>query len=547
MAEPLKIIPLGGLGEIGKNCLLIEYEGCSLVIDAGIIFPEESAYGVDLISPDFTPILQRKGGILGLILTHGHEDHIGAVPLLLKDLKVPIYGTKLTLGLTRYKLEEAGITGYKFFPISPGETLHTGPFSIEFIHVCHSIPDGVGLAIKTPVGTLIHTGDFKVDQTPVDSDPTQLELFARYRSEEPVLLMSDSTHVDKPGYSLSEREVGERLEHIFFKAPGRIFITTFASHIHRIQQILQLSQRFERGVVLAGKRLEENVAIASKLGYLHIPDGLLTTLGEMRELPDHRVTVITTGSQGEPMSVLHRVAMGEHKQLRIRKGDTVIISSRPIPGNERAMANILNQLFRTGATVLYQEIVEVHASGHAHREELKLMINLVRPKFFMPIHGEFLHLIFHSQLAENLGIPRERIILAEDGDVIEFTSDGYYIGERIELEDVMVSGKGIGDVGPQVLKERAKMSHFGTVVVVITLEKGVGRLRSRPKVIARGLSMEEVMEETLTTMVEALLEEEPQLLQNEEELKERIQRSLKRYISKNLERRPLIIPVVVNA
>ncbi len=545
MEKPIKIVPLGGLGEIGKNCLVLEYDQQLLVIDAGIIFPEESVYGVDLVAPDFSYILERKDQVAGVILTHGHEDHIGALPILLNTINAPTYGTTLTLGLARHKLEEAGVRGFHFFPVEPGDTLHRGPFSVRFVHVCHSIPDGVGLIIETPVGTVVHTGDFKIDQTPVDGLPTQLELFALY-GKEALLLLSDSTNVDKEGYSLSEKEVGEKLEVIFFKAQGRIFVVTFASHIHRIQQVLRLSQRFGRKVILAGKKLEENIQIAERLGYLDIPPGLVIPLSRMREFPDQELTFLTTGSQGEPMSVLYRVAQGEHKQLKIKAGDTVIVSSRPIPGNERAIARILNQLFMAGAQVFYQEIAPVHASGHAYREELKLMINLVKPRFFMPLHGEFLHLIFHSQLAQGLGIPRERIILAQDGDIIELTPLGFSLVDHLETEDLMISGKGIGDIGPQILRERMRMSHFGAVVVLLVVDPEGNRLLERPVIVARGLSEEgEVIERELQELVEGYLATEPQLMEDENTLKEAVQRVLKHHLGKSLDRRPLIIPLVV--
>ena len=545
MEKPIKIIPLGGLGEIGKNCLVLEYDQQLLVIDAGIIFPEESVYGVDLVAPDFTYILERKDQVVGVVLTHGHEDHIGALPILLGRIRAPVYGTTLTLGLARHKLEDAGIKNFRFFPVEPGGTLHTGPFSVRFVHVCHSIPDGVGLILETPVGTLVHTGDFKIDQTPVDAIPTQLELFALY-GKDALLLLSDSTNVDKEGYSISEKEVGEKLEVIFFKAQGRIFVATFASHIHRIQQILYLSRRFGRKVILAGRRLEENTQIAQKLGHLHVPQGLIIPLSHMRDYPDDRLTIITTGSQGEPMSVLYRVASGEHKQLKIQEGDTVIISSRPVPGNERAIARILNQLFMAGAQVFYQEISPVHTSGHAHREELKLILNLIRPRFFMPIHGEFLHLVFHSQLARRLGIPRERIILAQDGDVVELTQDGFSIAEHLETEDIMISGKGIGDIGPQILRERIRMSRFGAVVALLLVDSQEPRLVDEPRIIARGLSEEgEAMENKLKDLVEELIATEPHLLRDENVLKKAVQRVLRRHLGKSLDRRPLIIPVVV--
>ena len=545
MEKPIKIIPLGGLGEIGKNCLVLEYDQQLLVIDAGIIFPEESVYGVDLVAPDFTYILERKDQVVGVVLTHGHEDHIGALPILLGRIRAPVYGTTLTLGLARHKLEDAGIKNFRFFPVEPGGTLHTGPFSVRFVHVCHSIPDGVGLILETPVGTLVHTGDFKIDQTPVDAIPTQLELFALY-GKDALLLLSDSTNVDKEGYSISEKEVGEKLEVIFFKAQGRIFVATFASHIHRIQQILYLSRRFGRKVILAGRRLEENTQIAQKLGHLHVPQGLIIPLSHMRDYPDDQITIITTGSQGEPMSVLYRVASGEHKQLKIKEGDTVIISSRPVPGNERAIARILNQLFMAGAQVFYQEISPVHTSGHAHREELKLILNLIRPRFFMPIHGEFLHLVFHSQLARRLGIPRERIILAQDGDVVELTQDGFSIAEHLETEDIMISGKGIGDIGPQILRERIRMSRFGAVVALLLVDSQEPRLVDEPRIIARGLSEEvEAMENKLKELVEELIATEPHLLRDENVLKKAVQRVLRRHLGKSLDRRPLIIPVVV--
>jgi len=420
----LSVIPLGGLGEIGMNSTVIEYGDDMFLIDCGIMFPDDDMLGVDVVIPDFSYVLANRDKLKGIVITHGHEDHTGALPYLLRDVNVPVYGTKLTLGLIRHKLKEHRLDEkVELVTVAPRDVVSIGVFSIEFIRVTHSIVDGVGLGITTPIGRVVHTGDFKVDPTPVDGEVMDFNLFTEYGRKGTLLMLSDSTNATKGGFTFSEKEVRRAFEDIFAKAKRRVIMATFASNIHRVQQAIDVAEMFGRKVILNGRSMVENSRIANELGYLRIPDGMLRKIDHLSNIPDDEVLIVTTGSQGEPMSAMSRMAMDEHKQIKVRPGDTVIISAKIIPGNEKSIARIINHLMMRGADVIYEKTSEIHVSGHASKEELKLMLNLVRPKFFVPVHGEFRHLISHANLAKKVGVQEDNIFVMNDGDVLEVSED----------------------------------------------------------------------------------------------------------------------------
>ena len=548
--NPLRIIPLGGLGEIGLNMMVMEYDDSIIVVDCGLMFPEDYMLGIDIVIPDITYLKKNKDKVKAFIITHGHEDHTGALPFVLRDIKAPIYGTALTLGLIKEKLEEYNLDKEtEFITVKPRGDVSIGPFDIEFIRVSHSIADGVGLAIKTPAGVVIHTGDFKLDQTPVDGEVLDYARFSEYGEEGVLLLLSDSTNVEKEGYTVSEREIGTTFEEIFRKSQGRIIVAAFSSNIHRIQQVMDVADKFGRKVVLNGRSMVANVGIARELGYLKVPDGLILDLRELDGLPSQRAVLLTTGSQGEPMSALTRMAMDDHKHIKVRKGDTVILSSKFIPGHEKAISNMMNHLYRRGAEVIYEKVSEIHVSGHASQEELKIMLNMVKPKYFIPIHGEYRHLVKHSQLAEKVGVKKENIILAEDGDVVEITMDGIAVKEKVESGKVFVDGKGVGDVGDMVLKDRKHLSQDGLVIAILALNEKTGEVIYGPDIITRGLVFEKESAELLEGAKNAVLamlgtiniEAKTDWL----EVKEEIRKTLRRFFNKALERKPVILPLIV--
>jgi ribonuclease J len=439
----LKVIPLGGLGAIGKNMTVLDYDGALLIVDTGLMFPDDEMLGIDLVLPDFSYVVENQDRVLGILLTHGHEDHIGALPYLLKQMQVPVYGTRFTLALLNSKLGEHGLQGkVKLNEVTTEKDLSLGPFRVEFLEVSHSIPDGVALGIHTPVGVVVHTGDFKLDQTPIDQRPTAMQRFAELGLKGVLLLMSDSTNADSPGFTSPERSVGQRLDSIFALAPGRIIVASFASHIHRIQQIMDTAARHGRSVAIMGRSMVKNVNIAQNLGYLNVPDGLLVRPQDISMLPPDRVTVLCTGSQGEPLSALSRMAAHENPAVEVMKGDTVIISARPVPGNETSVNRTIDRLFAAGARVIYESSAGVHVSGHAAAEELKVMLNLVKPKYFMPIHGEHRHLYFHAELARATGIAEENIFLMENGDILELSNAGAAICGKVQAGMILVDGCG---------------------------------------------------------------------------------------------------------
>ena len=548
--NPLRIIPLGGLGEIGLNMMAMEYDDSIIVVDCGLMFPEDYMLGIDIVIPDITYLKKNKEKVKAFIITHGHEDHTGALPFVLRDIKAPIYGTALTLGLIKEKLEEYNLDKEtEFITVKPRGDVSIGPFDIEFIRVSHSIADGVGLAIKTPAGVVIHTGDFKLDQTPVDGEVLDYARFSEYGEEGVLLLLSDSTNVEKEGYTVSEREIGTTFEEIFRKSQGRIIVAAFSSNIHRIQQVMDVADKFGRKVVLNGRSMVANVGIARELGYLKIPDGLVLDLRELDGLPPQRAVLLTTGSQGEPMSALTRMAMDDHKHIKVRGGDTVVLSSKFIPGHEKAISNMMNHLYRRGAEVIYEKVSEIHVSGHASQEELKIMLNMVKPKYFIPVHGEYRHLVKHSQLAEKVGVKKENIILAEDGDVVEITMDGIAVKEKVESGKVFVDGKGVGDVGDMVLKDRKHLSQDGLVIAILALNEKTGEVIYGPDIVTRGLVFEKESAELLEGAKNAVLamlgtiniEAKTDWL----EVKEEIRKTLRRFFNKALERKPVILPLIV--
>lgn len=481
--EPkVSLIPLGGLGEVGKNMMVVRYGENILVIDSGLMFPEEELLGIDIVIPDITYLLENKNIVRGIVLTHGHEDHIGALPYVLKQLNVPVYGTRLTLGILGGKLREQHmLDNVKLNCVKPRDIVTIGPFKVEFIRVSHSIPDAVALAIETPVGVIIHTGDFKIDQTPVDGEVTDFYRFAQ-RGEKGVLaLLSDSTNVERSGYTMSERVVGQTFDDTFRESQERIIVATFASNVHRLQQAITTASRYHRKVAVVGRSMVNVVNIACELGYLNVPDGLLVELDEASRLPRNQVVYLTTGSQGEPMSALTRMASRDHRQVEIMTGDTIIISATPIPGNEKLVARVIDQLFKLGANVIYEAVSGIHVSGHPSQEELKLMMNLVKPKFFMPVHGENRMLIKHARLARDLGIPESNIFVGENGQVVELTKRSGRFAGRVTSGRVLVDGLGVGDVGNIVLRDRRQLSQDGILIVVVTISRDSGLIVSGPR------------------------------------------------------------------
>ncbi len=549
-STPLRIIPLGGLGEIGLNMMAMEYGDDLIVIDCGLMFPEDYMLGIDLVIPDITYLRKNRHKVKAFIITHGHEDHTGALPFVLKEINVPIYATALTIGLIEAKLSEFGLMGnIALRTVKPRDTVTIGAFTVEFIRVSHSIVDGVGLAIKTPLGVVVHTGDFKMDQTPVDGEVMDYARFAEYGDRGVLVLLSDSTNVEREGYSLSEREIGTNLEDIFRRCTGRIIVAVFSSNIHRIQQVLDTADRFGRKVILNGKSMLANVRIARQLGYLKVAEGLIVDIKELNNIPPQRVVLLTTGSQGEPMSALTRMAMDNHKYIKITEGDTVVLSSKFIPGHEKAITNMMNHLHRRGADVIYEKVSEVHVSGHASQEELKIMLNLVKPRYFIPVHGEYRHLVRHCRLAKRVGVPEENIILAENGDVVVFTENGAGIKERVECGKVFVDGKGVGDVSEMVLKDRIHLSKDGMVVVITALNERTGELIYGPDIISRGVVFEqtggELMEKAKTIVIDTLGSINVEAKTDPLEVKEEIRRALRKFFNRSLDRKPVILPIII--
>ncbi len=546
--QVLRLIPLGGLGEVGKNMMAIEYDRQILIIDTGLMFPENDMLGIDLVIPDFGYLLDKKEQVRAIILTHGHEDHIGALPFVLREIQAPVYTTRLARGLAEIKLRQHHLLSQTVFhTVQSGDRVEIGPFGVEFFAVNHSIPDGVGLAIETPVGLIVHSGDFKFDYTPVDGQPTDFARLAALGGRGVLVLLSDSTNAEHPGFTPSERQVEAAFEAVFREAQGRIIVGTFASLISRIQQVFRCAVRHGRQVAIAGRTMVENVAMAKKLGYINIAPGTLIGLHEIDDVPPDKIVILATGTQGEPASALAKMATQQHKQVRIRHGDTVIMSSHTIPGNEEMVHRIINRLYQRGAHVVYDPIAPVHVSGHASQEEQKLLLNLIRPRFFVPVHGELRHLHAHARLAVELGMPPENVLVVENGYILHFDAHHAEIGERVPGGYVFVDGSGIGDVGPALMQEREWLGRDGFVVVVTSLS-AQGQLIGEPQVITRGFIfrpqntdlLDQVGQRIRTALAQTSVGEG-----EKDKLEERIRRSLDACFYQETKRRPMVIPVLV--
>ena len=551
--SPLRIIMLGGLNEIGKNITVFEYENDIIVLDCGIAFPDDEMLGIDVVLPDFTYLIKNADKIRGIILTHGHEDHIGALPYLLKSINVPIYGTKLTLGLVENKLAEHKLLGSaKLNVVSPGSVVRLGCMSAEFIHVNHSIPDACGFAIRTPVGTIVHTGDFKIDYTPIEGGMIDLARFAQIGSEGVLALMTDSTNAERPGYTDSERHVGESFEPLFRRAEGRrIIIATFASNIHRIQQIIDVAEKFGRKVAVSGRSMIATVETAIELGYLTVPENILVDIDSTGRLRADEMVIVTTGSQGEPMSALSRMSSGDHRQVSVNSNDFIIISATPIPGNEKLVGRVINELMKLGAEVIYEKMYEVHVSGHACKNELQLMIGLVKPKFYIPVHGEYKHLCKNAQIAESMGIPTENIVISDLGKVIETNGEEMRFKETVQAGKVLVDGLGVGDVGSIVLRDRKHLAEDGLIIVAAAISTATGKLVSGPDIISRGFvyvrESEELMDNAREIAKNAIEHSIHGTNIDWPMIKNNVRDSLASYVFQKTKRHPMILPIIINA
>jgi ribonuclease J len=547
----LYIFALGGLDEIGKNMYVVQYENDMVVIDAGLMFPEEDMLGIDIVIPDITYLLENREKVRGIILTHGHEDHIGGLPYILRQLNVPIYATRLTMGLVEHKLREAHLLHEtKRVIISNQSEIRLGStLKATFFNTNHSIPDSVGVCIETPEGLVVHTGDFKFDMTPVNGRMADLHKMAEIGKKGVLCLLSDSTNAERPGFTGSERTVGEGIKEVFRKAKQRVIVATFASNIHRIQQVVDACQMYGRKLAVVGRSMVNVVNIASELGYLHIPPDLLIEPDEINRLPAHKVAVISTGSQGESMSALTRMANASHRKVEILPGDTVIIAATPIPGNEKLIGRTVNQLFRIGADVVYSATSHVHVSGHGSQEDLKLMLNLMRPKYFIPIHGEYRMLRAHAQLAESVGVRPENIFICDNGDTVEFSGGRARYGPKIPTGKVLIDGLGVGDVGNIVLRDRKLLSQDGILVVVVTLSKANGAILSGPDIISRGFvyvrESEQLMEDANRIVSQTMEKCMKDQVSEWASLKTSIRDSLSKFLFERTRRRPMILPIIM--
>lgn len=549
--EPLKIIPLGGLNEIGKNMTVFEYGNDAIIVDCGLSFPDEEMLGVDLVIPDFSYVEKIKDRVKGVFITHGHEDHIGALPYLCDVINCPIYGTRLTLGLVEGKLKEKGnLASAKLVTAKPKDKIRAGIFEVEFIRVNHSIPDAVAFAIKTPAGVVVHTGDFKIDSTPIGGEIIDLARFGELGKEGVLALMSDSTNSERPGSTMSERTVGESFEKLFSGAGNkRIIIATFSSNIHRIQQIVNLAVKYKRKVAVSGRSMSNVVAKAIELGYLSVPDGLLVDIDSIKRYTPAELIIVTTGSQGEPMSALSRMASGEHRQVSVGPGDFIIISATPIPGNEKFVDRVVNELMKLGADVIYERMYDVHVSGHACQEELKLMLGIIRPKFFIPVHGEYKHLRKQAMLADSLGIRKENVIIGDLGKVIEINGETAKFGGTVPAGQVMVDGLGVGDVGSIVLRDRKHLSEDGIIIIVMGMNSGSGTVVSGPEIISRGFvyvrESEELMDGMKNAIDSMLRSLEDRNVKDWSVIKTKVKDAAGNFVYMRTKRRPMILPIVM--
>lgn len=545
----VQIIPLGGLGEIGKNMTAFRYGDDMILIDAGLMFPEDDMLGIDLVIPDISYLIENQDKLKGIFLTHGHEDHIGALPYVMKQIDCPVYGTALTLGILEGRLKENGVSSENCRIIKPGDKITAGAFKLDFIRVNHSIPDAIAIAINTPIGTIIHTGDFKIDHTPVDGQVTEFNKFAEYGDRGVLALLADSTNAERPGFTPSEKMVGKTFDDEFRYAKNRIIVATFSSNVHRIQQVIDAALKYDRKVAVIGRSMVNVVNIAKELGYLKAPEGEIIDIDETHNYTPDKIVIITTGSQGEPMSALTRMAMNNHKKVDIMPGDTVIISATPIPGNEKLVSRTIDHLYKLGADVIYEKSNGVHVSGHASQEEIKLMHNLVRPKFFVPVHGEFRHLIKHANLAQSLGMPKENIVIAENGSVIELTKNSIGINGKVPAGKVLVDGLGVGDVGNIVLRDRRQLSQDGIMIVVVTIDKENCHVVSGPDIVSRGFvyvrEAEGLMDEAKDKVQLALEKCEENGVSEWSAIKSTVRDSLGRFLYERTRRRPMILPIIM--
>ena len=546
----VKIIPLGGLNEIGKNMTAIEYKNDIVIIDCGLKFPDEDMFGIDVVIPDITYLLKHKDKVSGIFLTHGHEDHIGALPYVLKQLNVPVYGTKLTLGIVQSKLKEHNLLSTtELITVKPRDVVRLNSVSVEFIKTNHSIADSVAIAIHTPLGAVLHTGDFKVDYTPIDGEPMDFARFAELGKKGVLLMMADSTNVERPGYTMSEKIVGESLCRIFGKSKGRIIVATFASNIHRIQQIIDAAAMYGRKVAVSGRSMENIVQVAIELGYIKIEKENLVSIDQINKYNNDEIVIITTGSQGEPMSALARMATSEHRKVNIVSGDTIIISATPIPGNEKLVSRVVDQLFKKGAEVVYGSSEAVHVSGHACQEELKLMQTLVKPKYFIPVHGEYRHLKQHGELANSIGVPKSNILIPEIGDVIEVTRNSIKKSGTVISGQIFVDGLGVGDVGNIVIRDRKHLSQDGILTVVVTLSKENKAIIAGPDIISRGFvyvrESEKLMDEARDIVRDVFTKCEERKITDWSTLKSTVRDELKSFLYEKTKRKPMILPIIM--
>ncbi|EDT74842.1 ribonuclease J [Clostridium butyricum] len=546
----IKIIPLGGINEIGKNITAIEYKEDIVIVDCGLKFPDDDMFGIDIVIPDISYLLKNSEKIKGIFLTHGHEDHIGALPYVLKQLNVPVYGTKLTLGIVETKLKEHGLlSSTELIRVKPKDIIKLSSVSVEFIKTNHSIADSVAIAIHTPLGVVLHTGDFKIDYTPIDGEMMDFARLAEIGRKGVLVMMADSTNVERPGYTMTEKVVGETFNRLFGKANGRIIVATFASNVHRIQQIITAAQKYEKKVAVSGRSMENIVQVAIELGYLEVDKDVLVPIDQIGKYPNDKMVIITTGSQGEPMSALARMAASEHRKIAIIPGDTVIISATPIPGNEKFVSKVVNQLFKKGAEVIYDSVEKIHVSGHACQEELKLMQALVKPKFFIPVHGEYRHLKKHGELAMELGLPEKNLVICENGDVIELTRNYIKKNGSVTSGQVFVDGLGVGDVGNIVLRDRKHLSQDGILTVVVTIEKQTGKVVSGPDIISRGFvyvrESEGLMDEAREIVRSVLKNCEERQITDWATLKSKMRDELREFLYEKTKRKPMILPIIM--
>lgn len=546
----IKIIPLGGINEIGKNITAIEYKEDIIIIDCGLKFPDDDMFGIDIVIPDVSYLIKNSEKIKGIFLTHGHEDHIGALPYVLRQLNVPVYGTKLTLGIVETKLKEHGLlSSTELIRVKPKDIIKLDSVSVEFIKTNHSIADSVAIAVHTPLGVVLHTGDFKIDYTPIDGEMMDFGRLAELGKKGVLVMMADSTNVERPGYTMTEKVVGETFLQLFSKANGRIIVATFASNVHRIQQIITAAEVYGKKVAVSGRSMENIVQVAIELGYLNVSEDVLIPVDQISKYPNEKVVVITTGSQGEPMSALARMAASEHRKINIVPGDTVILSATPIPGNEKLVSKVVNQLFKKGAQVIYGSEQKIHVSGHACQEELKLMQALVKPKFFIPVHGEYRHLKKHGEVAMEVGLSEKNLLIPENGDVIEVARNYIKKTGTVVSGQVFVDGLGVGDVGNIVLRDRKHLSQDGILTIVITIEKQTGKVVSGPDIISRGFvyvrESEGLMDEARDIVKSVLKNCEERQITDWATLKSKMRDELREFLYEKTKRKPMILPIIM--